>query len=173
MSYAPEVWMSFSRRGRKWGTRCLLEAMEGRRLLSGLPGAGSDDSTSGAGPMADVLAGVQNEAGSKSFEFKVVYRDERGVRAASIDGRDVRVTGPNGFTRRAALIGVDALLDGPTRVARYKVAPPGGTWDAGDNGLYRIALSDGEVFDVDGNAARGGLLDEFEVALDQPAFAGK
>ena len=167
--------MSFSRRGPKRGARqCLLEALERRQLLAGFPGTGGQDEASddmgfgpapGKGPTAELLDGARTEAGSDSFVFKVLYRDDVAVDVSSLDDRDVRVYGPGGYERTAVLLGVDELQDGPERVARYKVAPPGGTWDPADNGLYRVELRAGEVFDTAGNAASAGTFGELQVGV--------
>ncbi len=59
----------------------------------------------------------------------------------------------------------------------YTLTPPGGVWDAADNGTYTIDLNANEVFDTattGANAAAAATLGTFEVAIgviDDEIFA--
>jgi hypothetical protein len=44
-----------------------------------------------------------------------------------------------------------------------KFAPPGGTWDAADNGAYEVRVLANHVLDADGNAALGRRIGTFWV----------
>ena len=118
--------------------------------------------------------GAQTPAnGAASLDFTVTYTDATsGVDFTSLDHNDVYVTGPNGYSQAATLVGIDAASNGATRVATYRVAAPGGTWDAGDNGVYTVQQNGGEVRDVAGGARAAGAIDTFEAALALP-FAYK
>jgi hypothetical protein len=100
--------------------------------------------------------------GTGSYVFKVTYRDDTAVRVSSLDNYDIYVFGPNGYVRRAAFVSVNATSDGMVRTATYKVAPFG-TWDATDNGRYRVVLQPNQVFDVFDTPANDGIIDEFLV----------
>lgn len=52
----------------------------------------------------------------------------------------VSVTGPNAFGAAAQLLKVKANRAGTSAVASYRLAAPGGKFDAGDNGTYAIRL---------------------------------
>ncbi|PAX52696.1 PQQ-dependent sugar dehydrogenase [Brunnivagina elsteri] len=47
----------------------------------------------------------------------------------------------------------------------YRITPPGGTWDTGDNGSYTIALQPNQVKDTSGNFAATGNLGNFLVNI--------
>jgi hypothetical protein len=69
--------------------------------------------------------------------FTVTYSDpDDSVQYSSIDGNDVLVTGPNGFSQLAALVSVDQPGDGSTRIATYQVTSPGTAWTQADYGTY-------------------------------------
>ncbi|MBK6724986.1 MAG: hypothetical protein IPG58_17485 [Acidobacteria bacterium] len=54
---------------------------------------------------------------------------------STLNGADHNVTGPNAFGATPLFISVDVNTNGTPRVATYSLIPPGGSWDAGDNGL--------------------------------------
>ncbi len=101
---------------------------------------------------------------TRSHSFKLTYRDDAGIDLTSLDDHDVRVVGPRGYDRGARYVSHERLADGSV-VVRYKVAAPVGGWDAGDNGRYTVSVRAGQVFDVQGNAAHGGIVGDFRVAL--------
>jgi Ca2+-binding RTX toxin-like protein len=108
-------------------------------------------------------------AGSGEEVFMVTYADDTAVLASSIDGFDVVVTGPNGFTQLAKFLAVDASSDGTRRSATYCVTAPGGTWDGAASGTYAVALRPGQVCDTAGNFAPAATLAWFNVTIPQPA----
>src|SRR5262245_45514923 len=71
-----------------------------------------------------------------TYTFTVTYSDMFGIAVGTLGPGDERVTGPNGHSALAALVGRDQTSDGTPRVATYRVTPPGGDWDGGDNGTY-------------------------------------
>ena len=163
------------RGGDRRGRGCDFEPLEQRQLMSG--GSGfvgplpdySNPMTGylapGSGPSSELRAVNVTANSNGSYTFEIVYRDDTAVRVSSIDSFDVRVTGPNGYARTATLVGVNSTQDGAVRVARYKVAAPGGGWDLADNGRYRVELRPDQVFDVSGNAAYDGIVGEFHVLI--------
>lgn len=132
-----------------------FEPLESRQLLSGdgLPTARVD---------AAAL-----KLWIPTYTFKVVYTDDRAVNASTIDNSDLLITGPNGFARAARLHKLGNTGNQPVQSVYYKVAAPGGLWDAADNGTYTVSLADGQVFDVTGRAARGGKIGTFTVNVAQ------
>ncbi|HOD83686.1 MAG TPA: Ig-like domain-containing protein, partial [Phycisphaerae bacterium] len=117
------------------------------------------------GPSAVLTAANVTIAGGDSHTFSVTYSDAVAVDVSTLDDIDIRVTGPGGFNRATVLVGVDVGSDGKVRTATYRVTAPGGSWDAGDNGLYSVMLAAGEVRDIAGNGVAGGSLGTFAVSL--------
>ncbi|MFH1730049.1 MAG: LEPR-XLL domain-containing protein, partial [Planctomycetota bacterium] len=116
-------------------------------------------------PAAELAAANVTAPGATTYTFTVTYSDNVAVDVSDIDSSDVRVTGPNGFSRYATVVGVDAAGDGTPRTATYQISTPGGTWDLTDNGTYTVALAAGQVSDTSGNLAPAGVLGTFEVAV--------
>jgi hypothetical protein len=111
---------------------------------------GSPDATA---PTATLLPGAP-VAGQSSWDFSVTYHDNVALNATTVDGNDVRVTGPGGFDQLAQLVSLTpAPSIGSNRVATYRVNAPGGYWDGTDDGIYTIALQANQVRDTSNNAA--------------------
>jgi hypothetical protein len=123
--------------------------------------------TAKAGALPPVLV-----AGGSAYPIQVTYADNTAIKVSTIDGNDIRVTGPGGFNQLASFVSVDVNTDGTPRVATYSLAAPGGVFDMGDNGLYTVALEAGQVTDVGGTAVAAGSLGTFEVAIGLPRTAG-
>ncbi|NLY02693.1 MAG: hypothetical protein GXY83_42100, partial [Rhodopirellula sp.] len=90
-------------------------------------------------------------AGGTTYSFTVTYADDMAVRVSTIDSHDLLIWGPGGYGQRPELISVDISEDGTPRVATYHITPPGGTWDSGDNGTYRLETWTNSVTDTTGN----------------------
>lgn len=88
-----------------------------------------------------------------SYQFTIQFTDNVAIDAVTLDGTDVTVTGPHSFNQDAAFVSAEAAGDGTRWIATYQITPPGGSWDAVDNGAYAIALNANQVFDTAGNAA--------------------
>ncbi|MCP5528055.1 MAG: hypothetical protein H7A47_14785 [Verrucomicrobiales bacterium] len=102
--------------------------------------------------------------GQTAYSFTITYQDVGGIDVSTISTADVTVTGPGGL-----LVVVNAVeatgTDGSPKTATYTVTPPGGSWDAADDGVYTIGLAGGQVFDVAGaSVAANPTLTTFEVA---------
>jgi hypothetical protein len=77
------------------------------------------------------------------YRFKVAFSGAGG-RAAS-NGPDPQmveliVSGPNGFSAPAERVGLKVNRRTGRSIGVYRVAAPGGTFDAGDNGAYAVQL---------------------------------
>ncbi|MCX5660864.1 MAG: hypothetical protein NTW19_14255 [Planctomycetota bacterium] len=92
-------------------------------------------------------------AGGATYTFTVTFSDNTAVRASTLDGSDVRVTGPSNFNVLATFVGASLNSNGTPRTATYSFTAPGGAWDAADNGTYTFTLQAGQVTDVAGNGA--------------------
>lgn len=122
-------------------------------------------------PTAALVADNVILPGASTFSFSVMYHDAVAVKASTLDSSDITVTGPNGFSQPAVLMSLDGTLDDEQRVATYAITPPGGTWDATDNGTYSVRLNAGEVTDTVGNAAPAGVIGTFQVAIPFPEIS--
>jgi RHS repeat-associated protein len=126
-----------------------------------------DTSMPTAGTVAAADVG-QADAGQTTYQFTIEYTDNFAVDVSTLDGSDVTVTGP-GFSQNAALVSVSPSGNGSPRTATYRITPPGGDWDAADNGVYSIALNANQVFDTAGNAAAANeALATFSVDIQPP-----
>jgi hypothetical protein len=101
--------------------------------------------------------------GGTFYEFTVTYKDNQAVSVSTLDGNDIRVTGPNGFSQLAQLVSVNAATDGKVRTARYRITPPGGSWDSADDGVYTVSMQANQVSDPRGNFVAAGVLGTFNV----------
>jgi len=98
--------------------------------------------------------------------FTVVYTDDSGVLRSSLGDTDIRVTGPNSFNTLATLVSATPNTDSPTITAVYRIVPPGGNWDVGDNGVYSISVEATQVQDAVANSVAAGLLGYAMVGLN-------
>ncbi|CAA9394449.1 MAG: hypothetical protein AVDCRST_MAG64-1361, partial [uncultured Phycisphaerae bacterium] len=114
-------------------------------------------------PPVAVFSGGSPNPGTTTYEFSVIYSDLGGLNLATLDANDVTVTGPNGYSQTATLLGTSELS--PTSDAGiYQVTAPGGVWDGPDSGTYTVTMLPGAVADVAGNLVVPGQLGQF-VAL--------
>jgi glucose/arabinose dehydrogenase len=102
-------------------------------------------------------------SGAATYDFTVTYSDSQAVNVSTIDGSDVRVTGPNSFSQLASLVSVTPTGNGPTRTATYRITTPGGSWDLADNGTYTVVLQANQVNDTSGNEIAASTLGTFQV----------
>jgi len=98
--------------------------------------------------------------GKPDFRFKVTYSTAADVDATSLDGDDLLVTGPNGYSVTPQVLSVRGR--GPSRTVTYSVPAPGGRWTAANSGVYLVAVNPGAVRDVLGPQA-GGTIGYFAV----------
>jgi len=103
--------------------------------------------------------------------FAVTYRSSIGIDAASLDDLDILVTGPNGFSQIAELVGLDSAPSHTEVVATYRITAPRGLWAEIDNGVYTVSIRDSQVKDLDVPAhyVPSGVLGQFTVdVVDTP-----
>jgi hypothetical protein len=116
-------------------------------------------------PTATASAANVTTAGATSYTFTVTYADNVSVSVPSLGTGDVRATGPGGFNALATLVSVSSSKNGTPRTATYRLTPPGGSWSAGDNGVYTLALQSAQVTDNSGNPAAARTLGSFTVNI--------
>lgn len=111
-------------------------------------------------------------SGGTTQDFTVRYYDVTGINPATLDSSDIQVTGPGGFSQIATLVNAGTQVSttaGTARTVTYRVTAPGGTWDAGDSGLYRINVRANQVRDTLGNYVPVGEVGTFQVVIENPA----
>ncbi len=125
-------------------------------------------------PGAELQAADLTQTGQTDHRFTVTYSDDVAVDTTSLDGEDIRVTGPNGYDRPAALVAVSNASPGTPRTATYSVAPPvGSLWAPDDNGTYTVALQAGQVRDTEGAFAAARSLGTFRVLVPAVLYAAR
>ena len=120
-------------------------------------------------PVAEATAPDVTTAGATSYSFVVRYTDDGNVNYSTIDSRDVRVTGPGGFSAAAEFVSASPAVSASNIEATYRIVPPGGSWDPADNGSYAVVMQSKQVSDMLNNAVRAGTIGSFSVAIsDSP-----
>ena len=100
------------------------------------------------------FVGRQTVRRGKGYTFSVTYAAPGdAVRPDTAGDDDLLVTGPGGFSAPAKLVGARLRANRSVLMVRYRVAAPGGRFDASDNGSYCIAVADGAVTTVGGRSA--------------------
>jgi hypothetical protein len=117
-------------------------------------------------PSATLYAPRLRTGGAARYTFSVTYRDDAGVVPGTMDGADLLVSGPGGYSQAARLEGVNRYRSGTPRIATYSgPAPDGVAWRRSDNGAYGVAIRARQVSDVHGNYAAAGVLGSFSVRI--------
>jgi hypothetical protein len=109
-------------------------------------------------------------SGGTIYSFTLTYSDSLAIDITSVDGSDIRVTGPGGFNQLATLVGVTPAGSGTPRTATYQITAPGGAWDSADGGTYTIALEANQVFDSVGNPINASVLGSFLAGLNYTTY---
>ena len=105
------------------------------------------------------------------YEFDLQVTAAAGVDVAALRSDQlVSVVGPNGFRQYAQLVSAEPSAHGARCVARYRITPPGGTWNAADEGSYTIMLAANGVRDLAGAKAAGGAAGVFYYS-NNPLFS--
>ncbi len=111
------------------------------------------------------------DEGDASFDVIINYLDADGaVDIASPDVADIQILPGPLSVERVRITGNPQQLS-----VIYTVTPPGGEWDAVDNGDYTITINADEVFDTATtgvNAVPAGLLGGFTVAIAEIDVTG-
>jgi hypothetical protein len=102
-------------------------------------------------------------AGGVYTYIKVSYASASGVAYASIDGKDVLVTGPGGYSQTGLLANLTTAAGVWT--ATYRLTAPGNSWGPEDNGAYAVSLVAGQVAGVNGTFVPAGIIGGFTAAV--------
>jgi hypothetical protein len=117
-------------------------------------------------PVAELSVTDLTEAGQSTKQFTVTYSDNVAINVATLDGNDLRVTGPNGYDQLAQFVSVNNADNGTPRTATYAIAPAGGgNWLPSDNGTHTIFMRSNQVADTEGAFVAAGQLGQFNVAV--------
>jgi len=119
-----------------------------------------------AAPTASGTAANITIGGDAVHTITVTYADDNQLNLASLGDGDLRVSGPNGYSAAAALVGSTGPADGRQRTATYRITAPEGEWSAAANGLYTLAVDPGQVLDASGKSASTDVIGSFSVAID-------
>jgi len=112
-----------------------------------------------------------NSGGGASQPITIRYTDNSAIKYSSLDGSDIRITGPNGYNQLATFMSSSPSSDNATIDATYQVTAPGGSWDYNDTGTYTISLETNQVADtaILANYVAAGSLDGFLVNIPNTA----
>ncbi|HAA48796.1 MAG TPA: hypothetical protein DCE43_03705, partial [Planctomycetaceae bacterium] len=102
-----------------------------------------------------------------SHDMTIDYADNVAIDVSSIDDSDIIVRRQDGAGTSIAATRVSVTPDGngTDRTVVYRIVPPGGSWDSGENGDWEIVLLGGRVLDTAGNASPEQILGDFNVTL--------
>ena len=102
-----------------------------------------------------------------THDMTIDYADNVAIDVSSIDDSDIIVRRQDGTGSPVAATRVSVAPDGngTDRTAVYRIVPPGGSWDSGENGDWEIVLLNGRVLDTAGNASPEQVLGGFNVTL--------
>ncbi len=119
-------------------------------------------------PTADADASDLSFPGPYPQNIVVEFSDDMLVDASTVGAGDITVTAPNGTTFHPTFLFSTPSQNAKTISATYRLNALGGSWDAADNGNYRIRIGSGQVTDVSGNAVPSGQIGSFQVSLPVP-----
>jgi len=100
-----------------------------------------------------------------AITMTVQFSDNKAVSVASIGSSNLLVTGPNGFSQLATLIGVSTSQDSAVITATYSIAAPAGGWQSNSSGTYTAKLQANQVQDTSGNFMAAGTLGTATVTI--------
>lgn len=151
----------------------LTAAAANEWIRDGFDIAAAGDTTAPTG----TLSATNVTTTASAYNFTVTYADASGINVTSLGNGNIRCTGPNGYDAAADFISIDVAGNGTPRTATYRITPPGGTWNATDNGTYTLTLLGGQVTDTVGNAISLSTLGTFTVNIalttDPPVTAAR
>ncbi|MBI2946819.1 MAG: immunoglobulin domain-containing protein [Verrucomicrobia bacterium] len=107
-------------------------------------------------------------ASATPLEVLITYSDDAAIKSATLDSKDIRVTGPNGYNQLAVFDYVDIGGDGTPRTAAYHIDAPGGLWSSTANGSYTVRMEPEQVSDIGNETVAATVLGSFEVMIPAP-----
>ncbi|MES2475368.1 MAG: M12 family metallo-peptidase [Verrucomicrobiota bacterium] len=117
-------------------------------------------------PQATLAVADLSLTATSQHPCDVTYTDASAVKLSRLDSTDLLVTGPNGYSQLATFVAADLPTDGTPITGSYTISAPDGiAWHATDNGVYTIALRQGQVEDIHGNVTSASTLGTFTVSI--------
>jgi len=118
--------------------------------------------------VAAIAASPLTTEGQSTYTFSVTYSDDIALNASSIDSNDIQVTNVfNGFVQTATLVG-SPVVNGTSYTATYQLTAPRGTWNASNNGTYRLWLNANQISDATGKFALPNTIGSFQINITDP-----
>lgn len=118
-------------------------------------------------PSARLSASTVTTIGGATATFTVTYSSSIGINTNSFGSENVLVTGSDGFSQLATLVGTNAA----TGTATYQITAPAGGWLPAENGTYTVSLRADQVRDLDGNYVPANTLGTFAVSVTADWFS--
>jgi hypothetical protein len=109
-------------------------------------------------------------SGGTTYTFTVSFGDNLAIDVTSLDGSDIRVTGPGGFNQLTTLVSVTPAGNGTPHTATYQITAPGGAWDSVDRGTYTVTVEANQVFDSAGNPVGAISPGSFQAGLNYTTY---
>ncbi|WP_197171937.1 LamG-like jellyroll fold domain-containing protein [Novipirellula aureliae] len=117
---------------------------------------------------ASATANDVYNVGDTAYTFSVTYSGAIPVNIETLDGSDIRVNGPGGFSQLAQLVALSDSFNDTHVVATYRINAPSGTWSIDDRGQYTIQLQDGQVLNTMDEALPQSIVGSFAVRAASP-----
>lgn len=106
-------------------------------------------------PTATISVSDVTTSGATSGTVSILFTDDIGIDAGSINAGNLIITRSNGRVLRVGNVTVTPAGNGAALTAVYTFDVPGAAWDAGDNGVYTVTLKQDDVRDTSGNRVAG------------------
>jgi hypothetical protein len=107
-------------------------------------------------------------AGGTTYQFTVTYEDTTAVNVSTLDSSDVTVTTPAGVPAvTVSFVSATPNSNAASIAATYHFTAPGGSWAAGDSGVYAVAVGSSQVLDTSSHPVPGGPIGSFQVVIAQ------
>jgi endonuclease/exonuclease/phosphatase family metal-dependent hydrolase len=119
-------------------------------------------------PTAAASAANVTTSGGTSYSFTVTYTDNTNIDVSTLDDNDIVITGPGSFSQAATFVSATPASNAPSVTATYSITPPGGFWDAADNGAYNIVMQANQVSDDAAATVAAGNIGSFTVNITGP-----
>jgi hypothetical protein len=118
-------------------------------------------------PVATLVSAPQIRNGSRSALLTVNYADNTAIDFSTLDGREVRVLGPNGYNQLARPVRIEPNGNSPSVTVTYEIDAPDNAWGSNPqaSGIYTVLLDANQVGDVNGNVTGVINLGTFQVQL--------
>ncbi len=108
------------------------------------------------------------DTSATDYRFDVTYSDDVAINRSTIDGQNILITGPRGFSAKALVLSISTADNVSPITVRYRMLAPGGSWTWDDSGTYSIAIRAKQVEDTSGNPVAAKVLGTFSTSIAAP-----